>query len=102
MFLDLINAVAELADPVRVVEQLAPLSPAGHVKDFIFRSIQQPDGYHRRGFEVLYRYPGEGVAPLSRLVAALLGGVWEVESFTLPSKGSIIPPTSTTKRHAWP
>ncbi len=74
VFLDMINAVAELADPVRVVEQLAPLSPAGHVKDFIFRSIQQPDGYHRRGFEVLYRYPGEGVAPLSQLVAALLAG----------------------------
>ncbi len=75
VFLDLINAVAELADPVRVVEQLSPLSPAGHVKDFIFRSIQQPDGYHRRGFEVLYRYPGEGVAPLGELMAALLGGV---------------------------
>ena len=86
VFLDMINAVAELADPVRVVEQLAPLSPAGHVKDYIFRSIQQPDGYHRRGFEVLYRYPGEGVAPLSQLVAALLRGV-EGREFHLAIEG---------------
>jgi hypothetical protein len=34
--------------------------------------MQQPDGYHRRGFAVHYRYPGEGVAPLDRLVPALV------------------------------
>ena len=37
---------------------------AGHVKDFVLESIQNEDGYHRRGFSVLYRYPGEGVADL--------------------------------------
>ena len=57
-----------------VVEKLAPLAFAGHVKDFVLRSIQQPDAYHRRGFEVLYRYPGEGVAPLRGAVRALVLG----------------------------
>jgi sugar phosphate isomerase/epimerase len=75
VFLDLTNAVAALEDPIAVVEQLAPLAVAGHAKDFVLRSIQQPDAYHRRGFEVLYRYPGEGVAPLGELVHALLHGV---------------------------
>ena len=34
-------------------------------------SVHQPDRYHRRGFDVRYRYPGEGVAPLAALVDAL-------------------------------
>ena len=75
VFLDLTNAIAALEDPLPVVERLAPLARAGHVKDFVMRSIQQPDSYHRRGFEVLYRYPGEGVAPLRELVCALARGV---------------------------
>ncbi len=81
VFLDLVNPIAALDDPVPVVEALAPLARAGHVKDYEFRSIEQPDGYHRRGFEVLYRYPGEGVAPLPALVAALRRGIGEREYF---------------------
>ena len=60
-----------------VVERLAPLAHAGHVKDYVFRSIPTDDGYHRRGFEVLYRYPGEGVADLPSLLEALRRGVGE-------------------------
>jgi sugar phosphate isomerase/epimerase len=75
VFLDLINPIAALDDPLPVVEELAPLAAAGHVKDYVFRSIQTDDAYHRRGFEVLYRYPGEGVAPLAALVRALRAGV---------------------------
>ena len=75
VFLDLINPIAALDDPLPVVEELAPLAAAGHVKDYVFRSIQTDDAYHRRGFEVLYRYPGEGVAPLEALVRALRVGV---------------------------
>lgn len=71
VFLDLINPVAALEDPLAVVERLAPLARAGHVKDYAFRSIPTDDGYHRRGFEVVYRYPGEGVADLPALVGAL-------------------------------
>jgi sugar phosphate isomerase/epimerase len=71
VFLDLINPIVTFDDPLRAIERLAPLASSGHVRDFELRSIQQPDHYHRRGFEVLYRYPGEGVAPLATLVAKL-------------------------------
>ena len=71
VFLDLINPIVTFDDPMRAIERLAPLASSGHIRDFELRSIQQPDHYHRRGFEVLYRYPGEGVAPLAALVAKL-------------------------------
>jgi len=77
VFLDVINPIAALDDPLPVVAELAPLAPAGHVKDYVFRSIQTDDAYHRRGFEVLYRYPGEGVAPLRELVGMLLTVIGE-------------------------
>ena len=86
VFLDLINPIAALDNPVPVVEELAPLAAAGHVKDYVFRSIQTDDAYHRRGFEVLYRYPGEGVAPLEELVTALRHGVGDRE-FALSVEG---------------
>ena len=86
VFLDLINPIAALDDPLPVVEELAPLAAAGHVKDYLFRSIQTDDAYHRRGFEVLYRYPGEGVAPLAALVDALRQGVGD-RDFSLSIEG---------------
>jgi sugar phosphate isomerase/epimerase len=86
VFLDLVNPVTALDDPVPVVERLAPLARAGHVKDYLFRSLPTDDGYHRRGFEVLYRYPGEGVADLTALVAALRRGVGE-RTFWLTVEG---------------
>jgi sugar phosphate isomerase/epimerase len=75
VFLDLINPIAALDDPAPVVRALAPLARAGHVKDYVFESIPTDDGYHRRGFAVRYRYPGEGVADLPLLVALLREGV---------------------------
>jgi len=75
VFLDLINPIAALDDPLAVIEVLAPLAFAGHVKDYVLESIPTDDGYHRRGFAVLYRYPGEGVADLPALMAALRRGV---------------------------
>jgi sugar phosphate isomerase/epimerase len=81
VFLDLINPVAALDDPEPVIARLAPLARAGHVKDYVFRSIQTDDAYHRRGFEVLYRYPGEGVADLPALTGALLRGLGGREFF---------------------
>jgi len=71
VFLDLINPIVTFDDPMRAIERLAPLAQSGHIRDFELRSIQQPDSYHRRGFEVLYRYPGEGVAPVPALIAKL-------------------------------
>ena len=81
VFLDLINPIAALDDPLPVIAQLAPLARAGHVKDYVFRSLPTDDGYHRRGFEVLYRYPGEGVADLAALTAALARGLGGREFF---------------------
>jgi sugar phosphate isomerase/epimerase len=72
VFLDLINPIVTFDDPLRAIERLAPLASSGHIRDFELRSIQQPDHYHRRGFEVLYRYPGEGVAPLRALADRLV------------------------------
>ncbi len=86
VFLDLINPIAALDDPLPVVAELAPLAAAGHVKDYVFRSIQTDDAYHRRGFEVLYSYPGEGVAPLGELLAALRRGVGD-RDFPLSVEG---------------
>ena len=45
------------------------------MKDFELESIQTEGGYHRRGFSVLYRYPGEGVANLSGIWSALAAGL---------------------------
>ena len=75
VFLDVINPVAALDDPLPVVRALAPLARAGHVKDYVFESIPTDDGYHRRGFAVRYRYPGEGVADLPLLIASLREGL---------------------------
>ncbi len=75
VFLDLINPIAALEDPVPVVRALAPFAVAGHVKDFELESIQTEGGYHRRGFSVLYRYPGEGAANLPEILSALAGGL---------------------------
>jgi sugar phosphate isomerase/epimerase len=71
VFLDLINPIVTFDDPMRAIERWAPLASSGHIRDFELRSIQQSDNYHRRGFEVLYRYPGEGVAPLPALLTKL-------------------------------
>lgn len=75
VFLDLINPIAALDDPVPVVHALAPLARPGHAKDYVFESIPTDDGYHRRGFAVRYRYPGEGVADLPLLMATLQEGL---------------------------
>jgi sugar phosphate isomerase/epimerase len=75
VFLDLINPVSALDDPVTVVRGLAPLAVAGHVKDYELRSIWTEGRYHRRGFAVLWRYPGEGAADLPALLNALAEGL---------------------------
>ena len=100
VFLDLINPVVTFDDPVRAIERLAPLASSGHVRDFELRSIQQPDNYHRRGFEVLYRYPGEGVAPVAALVASLRRW-WATGRMICRSKVSTAARTSTIKSSAF-
>lgn len=75
VFLDLINPVAALESPETVVRSLAPFAAAGHIKDYDLTSIPIEDGYHRRGFSVMWRYPGEGVADLNAILSALSEGL---------------------------
>jgi sugar phosphate isomerase/epimerase len=75
VFLDLINPISALEDPVEVVRGLAPVAVAGHVKDYEMRSIWTEGRYHRRGFSVLWRYPGEGAADLPGILEALAEGL---------------------------
>jgi sugar phosphate isomerase/epimerase len=72
VFLDIINPVSMLLDPVPVVRQLAPWAIAGHAKDYRLQSNYVEDRFHRRGFDVQYCYPGEGVADLPSLINALV------------------------------
>jgi sugar phosphate isomerase/epimerase len=77
VFLDLINPVSALENPLHAVRDLTARSVAGHVKDYALESTWTEGGYHRKGFEVRWRYPGEGVADLGRLLGDLesaLGG----------------------------
>jgi sugar phosphate isomerase/epimerase len=71
VFLDVINPVTMLLDPLPVVERLFPWASAGHVKDFKLVSRYVPDRFHRTGFDVQYCYPGEGVANLDALLGVL-------------------------------
>lgn len=75
VFLDLINPIMTFDDPLRAIATLAPLARSGHIRDYELISVQQPDAYHRRGFDVRYRYPGEGAAPLRALIEALAASV---------------------------
>jgi sugar phosphate isomerase/epimerase len=74
VFLDVINPISTLADPLPVVTELVRWAPAGHVKDYRFESHYVEGGFHRRGFEVKWCYPGEGVADLAALVGAVAAG----------------------------
>jgi sugar phosphate isomerase/epimerase len=75
VFLDLINPISGFENPEPVVSLLAPYARAGHVKDYRLRSEPTDDGYHRRGFDVRWCYPGEGAADLRSLVRALRAGI---------------------------
>ncbi|OLT15460.1 hypothetical protein BJF78_01910 [Pseudonocardia sp. CNS-139] len=71
VFLDVINPISALQDPLPVIKELAPLAPAGHAKDFRIESRYVEDRFHRRGFDVQWCYPGEGVADLRSAMAVL-------------------------------
>jgi sugar phosphate isomerase/epimerase len=79
VFLDLINPISVFADPTGTVAQLAPLAPAGHIKDFRLESRYVPDGFHRTGFGVKWCYPGEGSADLGGLLKTLVANLGDVE-----------------------
>ena len=68
VFLDVINPVAAMEDPLPVIAAWRRW-PRRARQGLRARCRSRPTTrYHRRGFEVRYRYPGEGVAPLRELV----------------------------------
>jgi len=87
VFLDLINPISSLQDPLPVISRLAPLAPSGHVKDFRLVSRYVEDRFHRRGFDVQWCYPGEGVADLPSLVGVLAGSADRAEPYRLSVEG---------------
>ncbi|GAY11510.1 sugar phosphate isomerase/epimerase [Pseudonocardia sp. N23] len=87
VFLDLINPISSLQDPLPVITRLAPLAPSGHVKDFRLVSRYVEDRFHRRGFDVQWCYPGEGVADLTSLVGVLAGSADRAEPYRLSVEG---------------
>ena len=87
VFLDLINPISSLQDPLPVISRLAPLAPSGHVKDFRLVSRYVEDRFHRRGFDVQWCYPGEGVADLTSLVGVLAGSADRAEPYRLSVEG---------------
>ena len=87
VFLDLINSISAFENPEPVVALLAPYARAGHVKDYRLRSEFIDGGYHRRGFDVRYCYPGEGAADLRSLVATLRAGVDRDRDYWLTIEG---------------
>ncbi|WP_395693492.1 sugar phosphate isomerase/epimerase family protein [Nocardioides sp.] len=85
-FLDLTNIYNVWDEPRRAIERLGPLSRAGHVKDFVLESIWADTGYHRDGYAVRFRYPFEGVTPVTDLVTRLRDVVGDRE-FCLAVEG---------------
>lgn len=86
LFLDVTNVYNVWDDPFEAIARLAPRARAGHVKDFVLESIWAESGYHRHGYAVHFRYPGEGVTPVGALVRALAGAVGE-RDFCLAIEG---------------
>jgi sugar phosphate isomerase/epimerase len=72
IFLDLTNPYNVFEDPIEAVGRLAPLAAAGHVKDFVLTSNWTPDKFHRRGYSVEFRYPGEGVTKVAEAISKLV------------------------------
>ena len=75
VFIDLVNPISAFENPEPVVSLLAPYALAGHAKDYRLRSELTDDGYHRRGFDVRWCYPGEGAADLPALITVLRAGI---------------------------
>jgi sugar phosphate isomerase/epimerase len=87
VFLDLINPISSLQDPLTVISRLAPLATAGHAKDFRIESRYVEDRFHRRGFDVQWCYPGEGVADLTSLMGVLVAQGDRAEPYRLSVEG---------------
>jgi 3-oxoisoapionate decarboxylase len=86
IYLDITNPLVIYDEPVAAISAMAPLAVGGDVKDFILESIWTEDDFHRRGFKVLFRYPGEGVTPIPLLLGTLVKGMGD-RDFVLGIEG---------------
>ncbi len=86
LFLDLTNIYNVWDDPLDAISRLGPYAHAGHIKDFVLESVWADSGYHRHGYTVRFKYPGEGVTPVDILVRALADQVAE-RDFCLAIEG---------------
>jgi sugar phosphate isomerase/epimerase len=86
MFLDLNNAYNVFEDAPELIRRLGPYSSIGHVKDFALESLWTEDEYHRRAFQLAFRYPGEGIADLPLLLGTLMETIGE-RDFLLSIEG---------------
>lgn len=75
IYLDITNPQVIYDEPVSAISRMAPLAVGGDVKDFKLESIWTADNFHRRGFSVIFQYPGEGVTPIPLLLGTLLKGI---------------------------
>jgi sugar phosphate isomerase/epimerase len=75
IYLDITNPQVIYDEPVSAISRMAPLAVGGDVKDFKLESIWTEDNSHRRGFKVIFQYPGEGVTPIPLLLGTLLKGI---------------------------
>jgi sugar phosphate isomerase/epimerase len=86
IYLDITNPFVIWDDPVRAISKMAPLAIGGDVKDFAIESIWTDDNYHRRGYKVIFKYPGEGVTPIPMTLKTLQDGIGD-RDFTLGIEG---------------
>lgn len=71
IYLDVANPWPVHEDVVEAVARIAPLSVAVDVKDLYVESRWASNRWHRKGFDVIYTWPGVGILPWQRIWHAL-------------------------------
>ncbi len=77
VYLDVANAFPVSEEILPSVERLAPYTVAIDVKDIRVESRWASEAWHRRGYEVIYTWPGKGFIPWQ--------DVWHVLGASLPT-----------------
>jgi sugar phosphate isomerase/epimerase len=71
IYLDVANPWPVHEDVVEAVARMAPLTAAVDVKDLYVESRWAANHWHRKGFDVIYTWPGQGILPWQRIWHAL-------------------------------
>lgn len=73
IYLDVANPWPVHEDVAEAVARMAPLTVAIDVKDLFVESHWASNRWHRKGFNVIYTWPGRGILPWQRIWNALAG-----------------------------